>query len=449
MDDCLGSLARLDYPGDRYEVVLVDNVSNDGSVEIAESHFPEVRVVRNRRNLGFAAGNNVAMRGSRADYIALLNNDTSVDRRWLASLVEAAEQDPRIGACTSKLLFRHERARVGLEATPFRPADSGSSDARVLGVRILDARVAQSEQSRGAEYLEGFYGVEPSPEGPFRWSAPKAILGLPIIREGGEARLQLRVAAPGASKRGAHLALRAGDLTLGDWDVDAAPQQLEVALPQQVIDGATPVIQNAGTLLLRDGSGRDRGAVVRGTEVYQEDDMGQYDRREEVFAGCGAALLLKRTMLEDVGLFDEDFFMYYEDMDLSWRARRRGWKIVYVPEAVVRHVHAGSSLEWSPFFVYHVERSRLLMLGKNAPLGLAGAEHLRYLASAILGLGRCARSVVLRSPDRAALGNRVRTQLLVLAFLVRQLPRTIAKRRELERRDLVPASKLLDWMVTA
>lgn len=449
LDDCLGSLDRLDYPGDRYEVVLVDNVSNDGSADVAHSRFPGVRLVRNSRNLGFAGGNNVAMRSNRAEYVVLLNNDTSVDRQWLAKLVAAAEQDPKVGACTSKLLFRHHRLRVQLGASPFRPSDFGSSDQRELGVQLLDARVHQAGESRSVEYLEGFYGTEPSPEGPFRWSAPRATLGLPIVREGGTARLRVRVAAPRPTGGGAQLELMAGTLSLGCWDVDSQPREIELELPEQSLNRATPVIQNAGTIILRDGSGRDRGTLVRGTEVYQEDDHGQYDRQEEVFAGCGAALLLRRTMLEDVGLFDEDFFMYYEDVDLSWRARRRGWKIVYVPDAVVRHVHAGSSVEWSPFFVYHVERSRLLMLAKNAPPNLAVKEHLRYAASALMNLGRYSHSLLLRSPNSATIGRRAWIQLRVLAFLARQLPRTLAKRYRLAQRDLVPTSKLLDWMVSA
>ncbi|MCL4532262.1 MAG: glycosyltransferase, partial [Actinobacteria bacterium] len=230
-------------------------------------------------------------------------------------------------------------------------------------------------------------------------------------------------------------------------DLSAEPREIDVPLPPELARSATPVIQNAGTLILRDGSGRDRGALVRGTEVFQEDDEGQYDRREEVFAGCGAALLLRKAMLEDVGIFDDDFFMYYEDMDLSWRMRRRGWKVVYVPDAVVRHVHAASSVEWSPLFLFHVERNRLLMLSKNAPLKLAISEHARYLTSVALNLGRYGRSRIFSAPDRAAVGARVRIQLRVVASLLRLLPGTVAKRRALARREAVPSAKLLDWMV--
>ncbi len=448
LDGCLDSLVRLDYPGDRFEVVLVDNVSRDGSVEVAEKRFPQIRVVRNSRNLGFAAGNNVAMRGTRADYVVLLNNDTAVDTHWLSKLIEAAEQDPRIGACTSKLLFLHDRAKIQLRATPFRPSDAGSTDQRELGVKVLDARTIQGGETRDTEYLEGFYGQEPSPEGPFRWSQATATLGLRLFR-GERASLRMIVAATRPHGETAQLTLRAGDLILGNWVIDSRTREIEVPLPGQLVEGTAPVIQNAGTLLLKEGSGRDRGTIVRGTEVYQEEDRGQYDRQEEVFAGCGAALLLKRAMLEDIGLFDEDFFMYYEDMDLSWRARRRDWKILYVPEAVVRHIHCGSSVEWSPLFLYHVERNRLLMLAKNAPLGLATTEHLRYAASAALNLGRFARSLALRSADREQLRRRLQIQLRVLLWLLSHTPSTAAKRRQLGRHELVPASKLLRWMVQA
>ena len=449
LDDCLASLARLAYPEDRYEVVLVDNVSSDGSAEIAAKRFPWVRVVKNSRNLGFAAGNNVAMRNPRADYVVLLNNDTSVDGRWLAELVDAAEQDPMIGACTSKLLFKHDRARMRLEATPFRPAETGSTDRRELGIQLFGGHVTQGGESpRQLEYLEGFYGQEPSPDGPFRWSASTSTLGIRVDRMRGTVVLHLDVAAPRPNGERVSFSLFSGSELLGSWELDGCRRTMEIPVPERVICKASPVIQNAGTRILRDGSGRDRGTVVRGTDAFPEDDHGQYDRPEEVFAGCGAALLLRKEMLEDVGLFDEDFFMYYEDMDLSWRARRRGWKIQYVPGAVVRHHHCGSSVEWSPLFLFHVERNRLLMLAKNAPLGLVTREHLWYAGQAAVNLARYARALARRAPGRHAAGRRAGIQLRVIASLTRLLGGTVQKRRQLRKSERVPVSKLLRWMVT-
>src|SRR5581483_12472754 len=93
-----------------------------------------------------------------------------------------------------------------------------------------------------------------------------------------------------------------------------------------------------------------------------EPEAGRYQAREEVFGFCGAAALLRRAALEDVGAFEESFFMYYEDLDLSWRMRLRGWRILYEPGAVVEHAHAASTGEWSPFFTFHVDRNRVLTL---------------------------------------------------------------------------------------
>ena len=82
----------------------------------------------------------------------------------------------------------------------------------------------------------------------------------------------------------------------------------------------------------------------------------------------GAALLLRREALDDVGLFDEDFFVYYEDFDLSWRGRSRGWRYACIPTSVVRHRHASTLGESTPTFDHYVQRNRLLALVKNAPL---------------------------------------------------------------------------------
>src|SRR6202022_2016320 len=114
------------------------------------------------------------------------------------------------------------------------------------------------------------------------------------------------------------------------------------------------VIQSAGTLLLDDGGGGDRGAGGQ--------DRGPYDDGGEVFGFCGPAALLRREALDDVGGLDETFFAYYEDTDLSWRMRLRGWNVLYEPGAVVEHVHSATSGERSFFFTFHADRNSLFML---------------------------------------------------------------------------------------
>jgi GT2 family glycosyltransferase len=123
------------------------------------------------------------------------------------------------------------------------------------------------------------------------------------------------------------------------------------------------VINSAGLNLYRDGRGGDRG--------FRQPDRGQFDEPAEVFGACGASMLVRRAMLDDVGFFDETFGMYYEDLDLAWRGRLRGWRFHYTPEAVAHHVHCGTSGEWSPFFLYHVERNRVFASIKNGRPRLA------------------------------------------------------------------------------
>jgi GT2 family glycosyltransferase len=105
LEYCLPSLCATDYPN--YELILLDNASTDGSVEYTQRAFPHVTIIRNDRNLGWAAGNNVGIRYALdrgADYIVLQNNDTKVDPRWLRAAVEVCEAEPRIGIVGFRML---------------------------------------------------------------------------------------------------------------------------------------------------------------------------------------------------------------------------------------------------------------------------------------------------------------------------------------------------------
>jgi len=205
-------------------------------------------------------------------------------------------------------------------------------------------------------------------------------------------------------------------------------------------------IQDAGGLVLANGAGRNRGtAIINGREVHEE-DRGQYDRQEEVFYFCGACALLRQAALDEVGLMDERFFMYYEDLDLSWRLRLRGWKIVYVPDAVVEHTHAASSGEWSPLFTYNVDRNRPLMLLKVAPLSLALREIGRYLAEFALNGARVLWWALARR-QRGPHAARTRLQASVILSWLPDLPGVLAERQRIQRTRRVPDSEITKWML--
>ena len=119
-------------------------------------------------------------------------------------------------------------------------------------------------------------------------------------------------------------------------------------------------VQNAMSYITTRGDGGDVGAG--------QPDEGQYDSTRAAMAACGASMLIKRTLIDDIGALDEDLFAYYEDVDLCYRARLYGKKIVFAPRSVVYHIHSATSGEWSPLFTFLVFRNKLLLHTKNSPL---------------------------------------------------------------------------------
>jgi GT2 family glycosyltransferase len=118
-------------------------------------------------------------------------------------------------------------------------------------------------------------------------------------------------------------------------------------------------INSTGICISRSGAAWDRGGFER--------DTGQYDHEEEVFGPCAGAALYRKTMLDEIGLFDEDFFLYMEDVDLAFRAQLSGWRCMYVPKARVIHVHGGTSNPGSDTSVYFGNRNLLWYIVKNFP----------------------------------------------------------------------------------
>ena len=108
---CLAALADQTWPGDRFEIILLDNASVDDSLDFVPIRFPSVRILAETRNTGFAEGNNIAARAARGDVIALLNNDTIPDPFWLEELARAFGENPGcVVGC--KLLMAAEPGRI-------------------------------------------------------------------------------------------------------------------------------------------------------------------------------------------------------------------------------------------------------------------------------------------------------------------------------------------------
>jgi GT2 family glycosyltransferase len=226
LNPCYEALRELDYPHDKLELILVDNGSTDGSIEFMRSHFPQVRLIENGTNVGFARANNIGTRQARGQYVAFLNNDTRVDAAWLNELVAAVESDSDIACAASKMLT---------------------------------------------------------------WAGDRIDFG------GG---------------------------TINFHGVGFHPNRGEPA--------------------------------STGTEL-----------RELLFA-CGGSMLIDRQVFLDAGGFDEDFFIYSEDVDLGWRLWVLGHRVVFAPKAITYHrLHGDTGGMQNEKRVAITERNTLLAAIKN------------------------------------------------------------------------------------
>ncbi|MGQ0832143.1 MAG: glycosyltransferase family 2 protein [Microthrixaceae bacterium] len=152
-------------------------------------------------------------------------------------------------------------------------------------------------------------------------------------------------------------------------DALAQDPGLGAASPKIIFDApgaqGSSVINNVGNVLGPTWEFHDRG--------YGETDLGQYDEPTEIWGWCGGAVLLRASYLLDVGPFDERLFLYAEDVELSWRGSRKGWRYRYVPAAVVRHMHrASSGGERTPLLDLLNRRNRLVVVSRHG--GVRGAS---------------------------------------------------------------------------
>jgi GT2 family glycosyltransferase len=424
---CLDAVRKLETPF-AFETVVVDNASSDGSVELLRRDYPEVRVVETGANLGFAGGNNAALRTVTTPYAVLLNNDAVPEPSWLVNLLApfSAPGGERLGVTTGKVVFLPRFLRLQLETEGFVP---GPHDSRDLGVRIASVEVDGAERLGEVLWEQLTYGAEGPPDGRYFWTRPAGELLVPVPPEG-PATIRFRWYAERA--KDVRLTWQGGSAVLQATE-EGGQVEVQIDPAAQRVD----VINNVGGIVLTEGYGADRG--------YQQVDEGQFDEPVEVFTACGNGMAVRTKVGAELGWFDDDFFLYYEDTDLSWRIRSRGWEIRYVPDAVLRHLHAASSEEWSPLFVFHVDRNRLLMLTKDATAGLAARAVGRYpLTTASIALRTVRQGLVAR--QRPAVRPTL-LRLRVIGSYLRLLPRMLRRRGQIGRSAAVRRRQLESWLV--
>jgi GT2 family glycosyltransferase len=238
IEECLDGLRRQTYRS--FSIVVVDNASEDGSLDLVHRKYPEVETISLAENFGFATANNIAIESIDAEYVALLNNDAVPHPGWLGSLLNALEMNPAAGMAASKMLLK---------------------------------------------------------------------------------------------------------------DRDS------------VIDRAGDAYTTAGTAIL----------YGRGEPAHK------FNKKRWIFGACAGAALYRKQMLEEVGLFDDRFFLLYEDVDLSFRAQLQGYRCLYEPAAIVYHDASSSIGEDSPTSVYYSHRNLEWVYIHNMPGSLIVKTILQHL----------------------------------------------------------------------
>jgi GT2 family glycosyltransferase len=431
---CLDGLRRQDTPAGFFDTVVVDNASADGSLALLARDFPEVRVIASPVNTGFAGGNNLALRTLTTPYAVLLNTDAVPEPDWLRRLLApfGAAGAEKLGVVTGKVVFAPRFLPLRLTTEGFSP---GPQDDRELGVRVLAVEVDGRDVTEKVLWEQAAYGPEGTGAGRFRWTRPAGTFLVPLQDAAGPVQGSIKVTFRWAAERDKPVTVAGDGVALTATVArDGSEAVLAVSEGTELID----VVNNAGGIVLTEGYGADRG--------FQEPDTGQYDRPAAVFTACGNGMATRTAAGREVDWFDDDFFLYYEDTDLSWRLRADGWDIRYEPTARLRHLHSASSVEWSPLWTFHVDRNRLLMLTKNASAPLARKAVRDYLLTSAAMAVRAGRDGV-RTRSRPAVRPHLLRARVLLSYL-RLLPAMLRRRAEGGRRAVLSREELERWLVS-
>jgi GT2 family glycosyltransferase len=315
-----------------YEVVIVDNGSKDDSISFLQKlqlKIPCV-IVASLKNLGFAGGNNLGVKNAAGKYIVFLNNDTVIVPDWLDKIYYAIFNKNDIGIVGSKLVFFYDFIEINIP----------NSDTCEINI---ECEIANKHYKIEQKFCRN--GINFDKKITFLNSGK---IYLPILAMNDTLEFRLFVNTIGV-----------GYFLIGDQKFTIKHGENYFCLPKAfVLDFKKTLLQNAGSGVNEYYDGFDIG--------FGEIDQGQYDYDYETQNACGAAMIMKKSDFESIDGFYENFFMYYEDTDLSFRVRKLlNKKIMYCHDAVVRHIHTGSSKEWSAFFTFYVIKNKMLFVKRN------------------------------------------------------------------------------------
>jgi len=201
------------------------------------------------------------------------------------------------------------------------------------------------------------------------------------------------------------------------------------------------VLNSTGVCIGPDGSAMDRG--------WNSVDEGQFDHALDVFGPSAGAALYRRDVLDSVGLFDEDFLAYYEDLDLAWRTRLAGWEARFAPRAIVHHKYSASYGSGNPMKTYLCERNRVWNLVQNYPWRYVTTGIPWNLVRVMAGpLPWNGSRVTAGGPTRGRFGKTTAAMARARLDAYAGLPRALSKRRGREATSRVDVRTIGRWIRT-
>jgi GT2 family glycosyltransferase len=208
-----------------------------------------------------------------------------------------------------------------------------------------------------------------------------------------------------------------------------------------LLSGDGNLIDNTGHMIALDGMGIGRGRL--------DTDASQFDSNHEVFSPSGCAALYRRCMLEEIGLFDEDYFLYVDDFELGFRARLAGWECAYAPRAVVHHRFSATAGEELPRKLFYIERNRIWTMLKYYPVPvilLSPAYSIsRYFFQAFASRERAGSSASFLEQHGPA--EAVRQLANACADAAKSAPAMLSRRAGMKKLRKVPAWKVYSWFL--
>ena len=431
---CLDALDAQRTDAVAFDTVVVDNASSDESLQLLADKYPWVQVIASARQYRLRRREQPGV-AAVVDQVRRPAEQRRHARARLAGQPPGAVRsgdEPRSQRSAGKVVFMPRFVRLAFATDGFRP---GPHDRRDLGMRIHRLSADGADVSAKVLWESAAYGLERvGGQEYFCWTRPdgEILIPVPIQRApGGVLDAPLTITLTIAAETTKPVLVNGVRSTVAQTPSEIESCSRSARLPRWMSSTmpAASCCATAGTAPTAASSRSTAASSPR-------------PRRSSPPAATGWRS--GPTLGTAVGWFDDDFFMYYEDTDLSWRIRSRGYTIRYQPDAVLRHIHAASSKEWSPLWVYHVDRNRLLMLTKDASARMAVGAVVRY---PLVAISMALRVLVemLRTRKRPALGPHVLRARVFAAYL-RLLPRMLRQRIAIGHAARVSRSELESWL---